>query len=147
MDNWIDDNFSNEAALEDIQFVHHKSDLVVIPDVEECGRIETLLGEVLSAVVPYRLGQFIFSSAEQRRLSTDGSTHYYSRARIGALVRLVMCLLVVSLLMVPVVILLTLQTSIPIKLTVVLLANMLFTSAMSIFTRARRHELFAATAA
>ena len=147
MDNWIDDNFESEAAPEDSQFIHHKSDLVMLPDVEERGRFETLLGEFLSVLVPYRFGQYIFSSAEQRRLSTDGSTRYYSRARIGVLVRLVICLLVVALLMVPVVILLTLQTTTPLKITVVVVSSMLFTSAMSIFTRARKHELFAATAA
>jgi len=73
--------------------------------------------------------------------------HLYSKERIDILVRLVITLLAVSLLMAPVVVLFSVQEQGNIKIAVVLLFTFFVSAALSVFTKAKRHEVFAATAA
>ena len=62
-------------------------------------------------------------------------------------VRLLITILAVALLMVPVVVLFRDSEDTGIKIVVVLLFTLVFSMALSIFTKAQRHEVFAATAA
>jgi hypothetical protein len=49
--------------------------------------------------------------------------------------------------MAPVVVLFSAQKSGPFKIAIILIFTLFFSAALSIFTKARRHEVFAATAA
>lgn len=61
--------------------------------------------------------------------------------------RLIITMLAVALLMAPVVVLFRAEESGAIKIVVILLFTLFFSVALSVFTKAQRHEVFAATAA
>ena len=71
----------------------------------------------------------------------------YSKRRIDTFVRLIITVLAVALLMAPVVVLFRAEESGAIKILIILLFTLGFSVALSVFTRAQRHELLAATAA
>ncbi|TKA66353.1 hypothetical protein B0A49_08795 [Cryomyces minteri] len=89
----------------------------------------------------------LFSSPAQRASTDDDLVHLYSKERIDILVRLIITIFAVALLMAPVVVLLSAKESGTIKIVVVLLFTLFFSAALSVFTKAKRHEVFAATAA
>lgn len=73
--------------------------------------------------------------------------HLYSKERLDIFIRLVITLLAVTLLMAPVVVLFSVPEHSGVKIGVVLLFTFFFSAALSIFTKAKRQEVFAATAA
>ena len=75
------------------------------------------------------------------------SSYSYAKRRIDTFVRLIITLLAVALLMVPVVVLFADPNGTAMKIVVVLLFTLFFSIALSVFTGAKRHEVFAATAA
>lgn len=91
--------------------------------------------------------QFLFSNAEQRATTNDENTFLYDKRRIDTFIRLVITLLAVALLLAPVVLLFREQDSGTVKIMVILVFTLCFSLALSLATRARRAEVFAATAA
>ena len=73
--------------------------------------------------------------------------HLYSNRRIDLLVRITFSLVAVLLLLVPTAILFLVPQSNTIRLVTILLFTLLFSGALMIFTNAKRHEMFGATAA
>lgn len=71
----------------------------------------------------------------------------YSKRRIDFFVRLLITVLAVALLMAPVVVLFRAEESGGVKILIILLFTLFFSLALSIFTKAARQEVFAATAA
>lgn len=142
--NWL----YNKAPLsrEETEFIHHKSDLIMLSDIEETGWFDGFVEDILSKV-PNRFTRLLFSTREQRHTTDDVHVHLYSKERIGILVRVVICCLAVVTLMAPVVVLLLVDSTSSIKIMVIVLSTMLFAVILSVFTKARRHEVFAATAA
>ena len=142
--NWI----HNEKPLsqEESEFVDSKEDFIALCEPQEGGWFDGLIEDMLSKV-PCKLTRLLFTSADQRRKSADPYIKYYSKSRIDLLVRIIICLLAVALLVAPCVLLLLVPESNPLKIIVLLSFTMFFCICISIFTKARRHEVFAATAA
>ena len=89
---------------------------------------------------------------ELRRKTSDKHLHYYSPSRVDTLVGLIITAVIFVLLILPVVAMYQLTSignhdSTFHAIGVLIVFTLLFGAAMSILTRARRHELFAASAA
>jgi hypothetical protein len=97
--------------------------------------------------IPCKLTRLLFTSADQRRKSPDPYIKYYSKSRIDLLVRIIICLLAVALLVAPVVLLFSVPERNALKILVLLSFTLFFCVCISVFTKAKRHEVFAATAA
>ena len=89
----------------------------------------------------------IFSDPEQRKKTDDANVHLYSKYRIDILVRLILTVLAVMILIAPTVVLYVVHDGHASKIVTILVFTMLFSAALSVFTKAKRHEMFAATAA
>jgi ABC-type transport system involved in cytochrome bd biosynthesis fused ATPase/permease subunit len=96
--------------------------------------------------------QRIFATKELRDKTNDKCIYYYSQSRIEKLVGLIITLIIFILLVLPVVAMYRL-TSIGDRnstfdaVGILVVFTLLFSAAMSLLTKAKRHELFAASAA
>jgi hypothetical protein len=98
------------------------------------------------------LWQRIFATPELRAKTNDKCIYYYSPSRIEKLVGLLITLVVFILLVLPVVAMYKLtcigdRNSTFDAVGVLVVFTLLFSAAMSLLTKAKRHELFAASAA
>lgn len=91
--------------------------------------------------------QLLFIEPRERASTEDHLVRLWSKSRIDTFVRLVITFLAVALLMAPVVVLFSAQKSGPFKIAIILIFTLFFSAALSVFTKAKRHEVFAATAA
>lgn len=142
--NWM----HNEKPLseEESEFIDCKEDFVALCEQPEGSWFDGLIEDLLSKA-DCKFTRFLFTSADQRRKTSDRYVKYYSKERIDVLVRIVICLIAVALLVVPVVLLFTCQESNALKVVVLLAFTLFFCICISVFTQAKRHEVFAATAA
>ncbi|MCJ1249480.1 hypothetical protein MMC30_006704 [Trapelia coarctata] len=142
--NWL----HNTAPLsgEESEFIHHKADLIALTDAEEGSWLDGFVEAVLFKL-PYRFTRILFTAPEQRATTDDVYVHLYSKARIGVLVRFLICILAALLLMCPVALLLLVPSLSSIKIIMIVLFTLFFSFVLSVCTRAKRHEVFAATAA
>jgi len=142
--NWL----HNKAPLsnEETEFIHHKADIIAIGDGEEQSWFDGFVEDTLSKV-PCRFTRLLFTSPEQRSMTDDAYVHLYSKERINILVRLFICMLAVVLLMGPVALMLLVPTLSYVKLIIIMVFTLVFSVILSICTRARRHEVYGATAA
>lgn len=142
--NWM----HNEKPLsqEESEFVDCKEDFIALCEPQEGGWFDGLIEDTLSKI-ECKFTRLLFTSADQRRKSADPYIKYYSKYRIDLLVRIIVCLLAVALLVVPVVLLFYIPESNALKIVVLLSFTLFFCICISVFTKAKRHEVFAATAA
>lgn len=90
---------------------------------------------------------------EMRVKTTDANVHYYARSRVDIFVSLIITSIIFILLVLPVVAMYRLTTfgvgsrSTFKAIGVLVVFTLLFSASMSLLTKARRHELFAASAA
>jgi uncharacterized membrane protein YhaH (DUF805 family) len=96
--------------------------------------------------------QDIFLTPELRAKTCDEDVHYYSPARIESLVNIIITVIIFVLLVLPVVALYELtdvgRSASPfVAIGILIIFTLLFGGAMSALTKARRQELFAASAA
>ena len=82
----------------------------------------------------------------ERQKSTDPHLHFYSASRKGLLVRLLLTCLASFLILVPTILLYELS-NLQARLIVISIFTALFSIAVALLTRARRHEIFASIAA
>lgn len=94
----------------------------------------------------YKLVQKLFSTAEQRQMTTDPKIQLYSRSKINAVVQVVAFLIASIVFLVPMSILLMLKLSDPKRLTIIILSMVFFPLTIRPFTRPKSHELIAMTA-
>lgn len=85
-------------------------------------------------------------------LTSDPNTHYYSRERRNRLVRLIIAFLIILLLITPIFVLYEIvrepsQQMHLVSIVVLMLFTVVFAGVLATFTRAKRHEVFAATSA
>lgn len=91
------------------------------------------------------------SHKESQSKTKDPAIHYYDRGRIRFCVTMIITIMILALLMVPIWLLYklsvqgTIATS-PKTIGVILVPTLLFSLMLSIFTKAKRHELLAASA-
>ena len=142
--NWLHNQ--TPLSTEETEFIHHKADLIAVGDREENSWFDGFIQDILSKV-PSRFTRLLFTASEQLATTDDCHVRLYAKARINILVRLLICLLAVVQLMVPTVLLLLVPSPNSIKITVIVLFTLFFSVVLSVCTRARRHEVFGATAA
>ena len=87
-----------------------------------------------------------------RKKSSNEDIHYFSRPRINFFVTLIITMIILVLLVVPIWVLFYLTIILDgnntetICIGVLLISTLIFSSVLSLFTRARRHEILAAAA-
>jgi hypothetical protein len=142
--NWM----HNEKPLsrEESEFINSKEDFIALCEQEEGGWFDGMIEDVLSKI-PCKLTRLLFTTADQRRKSDDKYTNYHSKTRINLMVRVIICFLAVLVLVAPVVLLFLVHESYAAKVLVLLSFTIFFCICISVFTKAKRHEVFAATAA
>ncbi|KAF7508635.1 hypothetical protein GJ744_009027 [Endocarpon pusillum] len=141
---WILDR--KPLTREETKFVQYGDDFVALADGAEDGCIDGMVEDVLGCL-PRSIVKPIFTSAEQRKKSDDKYVHLYSKRRIDFLVRVILALVTVILLLVPTALLFLVPGSNRLKIMTILLFTLLFSTALMVFTKAKRHEMVAASAA
>ncbi|KAL8711527.1 MAG: hypothetical protein Q9225_007101 [Loekoesia sp. 1 TL-2023] len=152
---WID----NEKPLcrEETKFVtneevrlrlamQHQDDLIALADKPEGGWFDGVLEDTLS-IFPRSVTRFILSTREERKKTDDEYVQLYSPKRVDLLVRLILTIVTVMLLMAPTAVLFLVPEHAVVKLMVIVVFTFLFSAALGVFTKAKRHEMFAATTA
>ncbi|OCL06343.1 hypothetical protein AOQ84DRAFT_297184, partial [Glonium stellatum] len=144
-------------------FIKHKEDTLTLHNGREWswfdGFVESLLLKLdcklvrVSCLGVIHLSSWLFITPELRDKTKDENVHYYTRSRIDALVGLIITAIIFVLLILPVVAMYKLTTFSARPhptfdaIRVLVVFTMLFSAAMSLLTKARRHDLFAASAA
>ncbi|CAF9932280.1 hypothetical protein IMSHALPRED_008841 [Imshaugia aleurites] len=144
------ENDGGQLFEEDMGFIYEKEDLVTLRPGREYAWLDGVLERTLK-VLRCRLTKFFFCPKETREKSNDKDIHYYDRGRISTCVTMIITTIVLALLMVPIWLLYrfsvegTIATS-PDTISVVLVFTLVFSAALSAFTKAKRHEIVAASA-
>jgi len=142
--NWVDHSApleQNEAST-----FYKDRDFVSVVDAKEGswfdGRVETVLSKFGGSVT-----RRLFISKRDRGSTANKLVRLYSKKRIDVFSRLIITVLAVVLLMAPVIALFLTKKGGMMKILIIFLFTMAFSIALSLCTRAKRHEVFAATAA
>ena len=107
---------------------------------------QTPIGKALSLVHRCSQSQKAFTSHTQSLKSDDDHVRLVSKHRIDLLVRLILTVSVVALLVGPSAVLFLVPEHSTLKICLILVFTLLFSAAISAFTKAKRHEMLAATA-
>ncbi|KAI4943807.1 hypothetical protein J4E86_009772 [Alternaria arbusti] len=126
------------------QFIKRKEDLVSLRHGREWSGFDGLIESCIQ--------RRVFATKELRDKTNDEHVHYYSQSRIKKLVGLIITLIIFILLVLPVVAMYKLtsvgdRNSTFDAVGILVVFTLLFSAAMSLLTKAKRHELFAASAA
>lgn len=89
----------------------------------------------------------MFVTAEDRAKTSDPHVHYYSEDRLGTLIKVFIAVASTAILLIPVYLFITCDLSAKLMASVTLIFALMFSFAVSVFTKAKRQEVFAATAA
>ncbi|KAF2460690.1 hypothetical protein BDY21DRAFT_336129 [Lineolata rhizophorae] len=144
VENWIFHNAPLCAT--EAEFIRNRQDFVALVDAKEGSWFDGVVEDTLSQI-PCTLTRLLFIDPEKRTSTEDELVRLYSKARIDTFARLVITILAVALLMVPVVVLFSTTETGGLKIAIILLFTLFFSISLSLFTKAKRHEVFAATAA
>ncbi|ORX96603.1 hypothetical protein BCR34DRAFT_628796 [Clohesyomyces aquaticus] len=145
--------FHNVAPLvdEEQEYITWKEDIITLRHGREWAGFDGLVEECLHKV-NCRLIRWLFCTDDQKRKSSDKRIYYFSPSRVAKLVNLLITAVIFSLLAAPVLGMYRLSNfkkteAIFAAIGVLMVFTLLFAAAMSLLTKARRHELFAASAA
>ena len=158
----------NKAPLtqEESDFLEHQDDFVAVSSGQEAGWLDGVVEDTLKWCMPKKIREVqlqpdtgpitfpdlltstkrLFTSKEQVRKSNDPYVHLISKYRVDMLVRFILTITTVGLLVGPSAVLFTVSDHNTMKILLILLFTLLFSTAVSLFTKARRHEMLAATA-
>ncbi|KAL3420457.1 hypothetical protein PVAG01_08956 [Phlyctema vagabunda] len=137
---------------EESGFIYMKEDLITLRDGRETAVLDSFIEKFLQVFHCSWL-QYLFCTKEDRRKTTDPNLHYYSKSRKTMFITTILILVLLCLLILPVFILyrLTSQHSLDVTYTVdigvLLVFTLAFSAILSLFTQAKRHEIFGAAAA
>lgn len=141
---WIDN--IKPLCREETKFVKHQDDFIALAEKQEGGWFDGVLEDFIS-IFPRPLTRAILASPSDRKKTDDKYVRLYSKKRVDILVRLVLTIVTVALLMAPTAILFLVPEHAVVKLVVIVFFTLLFSVTLGVFTKAKRHEMFAATAA
>lgn len=127
-------------------FTERRQDFAALVDPREGSWFDAMIEDLLT-VTPLPFARLVFSDPSQRRSTRDRKVFLYSKRRVDYFSRILIALLAVALLLAPVVVLFLHDESGGVKIAVIFLFTLFFAGALSVFTKAKRHEVFAATAA
>lgn len=144
------ENDGGQLFEEDMGFIYEKEDLVTLRPGREYAWLDGLLERTLK-VLRCKLIKYIFCPKETREKTDDKYIHYYDRGRISTCVTMIITTIILALLMVPIWLLYRFSVEGIIATSsdtigVVLVFTLVFSAALSAFTKARRHEIVAASA-
>ncbi|KAF2849077.1 hypothetical protein T440DRAFT_452894 [Plenodomus tracheiphilus IPT5] len=136
---------------EDQDYLSWKEDIITLRHGREWAGFDGLVEELLHKLDGLLI-RYIFCTPSQTRKSTDPKTYYFSPSRVSKLVNLIITLVIFCLLAAPVLSMYHLSTlatheAIFAAIGMLMVFTLLFAAAMAALTKARRHELFAASAA
>ncbi|MCJ1393265.1 hypothetical protein MMC18_006137 [Xylographa bjoerkii] len=133
-------------------FIRHKEDVLTLNSGREWCGFDGFVEDLLLKF-DCRLIRWIFVAPELREKTVDKAMHYYTRSRVDKLIGILITIMIFILLVLPVIAMYQLTTfgakpqSTFSAVGVLVVFTLLFSAAMSLLTKARRHELFAASAA
>lgn len=136
---------------EDEEYLTWREDIITLRHGREWAGFDGLVEELLHKF-DGPLIRFFFCTPAQLRKSTDKDIYYYSPTRVSKLVNAFITIVIFALLAAPVLSMYHLSTlktheAIFSAIGVLMVFTLLFAAAMAALTKARRHELFAASAA
>ncbi|KAK6822850.1 hypothetical protein PG987_014395 [Apiospora arundinis] len=138
--------FSTKPLVdEEYRFIYQKEDLITLRDGREMAVLDSLTERLLRT---------FHCSLLQRELekTDDPDVHYYSKTRKDCFNTAILCLVLISLLVLPILVLYKVlndhptEKSYTVSIGVLLVFVLVFSAVLSLFTKARRHEIFAAAA-
>ncbi|KAI9867426.1 MAG: hypothetical protein M1813_008984 [Trichoglossum hirsutum] len=157
--------FYNEEPLvrREQAYIECKEDLVTLRNGRECAGFDGWV-EGLVRMLDCRFTRWLFLTPELRAKTSDKSIHYFSSQRLDTLVALLIAIIILVLLVLPVIALVVLeqkhrpqqpqQTQPEVaalnvfrSIGVLMVFTLTFSAMMSMLTKARRHEVFASSAA
>lgn len=141
---WIQDH--KPLVQGELNFRKHKDDFVALADGQECGWLDGVVEDTLNWCLPNNLMKKVFTSSEQLKKTDHRNLHFYSKRRIDMVVRLVLVLTTVGLLVGPSAVLYFVTGQSALKICLIMVFTLLFAAALSVCTKAKRHEMLAATA-
>ncbi|KAL9094999.1 MAG: hypothetical protein Q9165_002601 [Trypethelium subeluteriae] len=134
-------------------FIRCKEDIVTLRHGRECAGFDGLVESILKRL-DSKVTRYLFCTRELRQKTKDKHVYYFSPSRVDTLVGLIITLVIFILLILPVVAMYRLTSlgngnvhSTFQAIGVLIVFTLLFSGAMAALTKARRHELFAASAA
>ncbi|CAO2652826.1 Nn.00g022370.m01.CDS01 [Neocucurbitaria sp. VM-36] len=147
--NWF--HYVAPLVDEEQEYILWKEDIVTLRHGREWAGFDGLVEEVLHRI-DCRLVRWLFCTDDQRRKTSDKKVYYFSPTRVSKLVNLCITAVIFLLLISPVLSMYRLSTMKTTKdmfaaIGILMIFTLLFAAAMSLLTKARRHELFAASAA
>ncbi|KAF1830723.1 hypothetical protein BDW02DRAFT_533424 [Decorospora gaudefroyi] len=133
------------------EYIKRKEDLVSLRHGREWSGFDGFIESCIRKL-HCSLTQKLFATKELREKTDDKCLYYYSQSRIEKLVGLIITLIIFILLVLPVVSMYKLtsvgdRNSTFDAVGILVVFTLLFSAAMSLLTKAKRHELFAASAA
>ncbi|KAK8108538.1 hypothetical protein PG984_014339 [Apiospora sp. TS-2023a] len=155
---------------EEYGFIYQKEDLITLRDGREmavldsfterllrtfhCSLLQNLLHQGIPTPSPSRTSVDPNSRSPQREMqkTDDPDVHYYSKSRKDCFNTSILCLVLLSLLVLPVLVLYRLLNNNPndkaytVSIGVLIVFVLVFSAVLSLFTKAKRHEIFAAAA-
>ncbi|MCJ1388727.1 hypothetical protein MMC18_001576 [Xylographa bjoerkii] len=142
-------NYINNEGLfveKEGDFIRYSEDLVALGGELEDSWLNGIVEDILDTI-SQRAAQFFFRTQAQKKRTDDDFLVYYDKSRLDFFIRLIMTICSALLLMIPVFVLYVMQQSTGFaKDIVVLVFTLVFAIFLALFTKAKRHELFAATA-
>ena len=141
---WITDH--KPLTAEESTFLSHSDDFVALSDGQENGWLDGVVEDALNFCLPGNLMRKFFTSASLETRTDDSHLRLCSKRRIDAVVRLVLVVVTVGLLVGPSAVLFLVEGKNALKICLILVFTLLFAGALSLCTKARRHEMLAAAA-
>ncbi|KAL8692458.1 MAG: hypothetical protein Q9218_002526 [Villophora microphyllina] len=142
--NYVEGN--KPLCREETKFIKYHDDFIALAEKQEGGWFDGVLEDMLG-IFPRSVTRRILSSPEERKKTDDEYVQLYSKYRVDILARLILTIVSVVLLAAPTAILFLVPEHGWFKILLIMIFTLLFSAALSVFTKAKRHEMFAATAA
>ncbi|KAI9710487.1 MAG: hypothetical protein M1820_002623 [Bogoriella megaspora] len=146
--------FWNETPLvqKERQFIKHKEDIVTLHNGREWSAFDEVVEKFLLSL-KFSFVRAMFQTEELRKKTDDKAVRFVSRSRVEFFVGLIITSLIFVLLVVPVVVMYKMtavsrgEHAVFTAIGVLIIFTTLFSAAMGLLTAAKRHEVFAASAA
>lgn len=145
--------FKAPLCQKDAEWIRCREDLVTLRPGREHAWLDDAV-EWLLKVLHCRFIEWAFCSEETKKKSRDKDSVYYTRTRIDRLVASIITIMILALLVIPIYVLYHLTNdgvqgpkNTASCIGVLLVFTLAFSAVLSLFTRARRHEILAAAAA
>ncbi|KAE8443798.1 hypothetical protein EG329_001392 [Mollisiaceae sp. DMI_Dod_QoI] len=139
----------------DDEFIYNKEDLITLRPGRESAWLDAIVEKLLK-LFPRTAVKYLFCSKDTAAKTTDAGLFLPTKARVDRLVSFLIMIMVLALLILPVYALYRVgssfdkansNTSNAICMGILLVATLLFSAALALFTKAKRHELLSAAAA